>query len=491
MAPVIAVDRKAASPLHRQVYDGYRTAILGGNLRAGQRVPSTRALALELGISRIPVLEAYDQLLAEGYFESQTGAGTFVSTSLPDQSPHNGHRANRVNLVLSGPREVSRRSMRVPLFENVSWLRGWGPFNQSQLAFEHFPFQIWSSLVTRSSKNLRTNDLHYGDALGSEPLRKAIAIYLRTARAVRCEPEQIMIVGGSQQALEISCRVLLDPGNSVWMEEPGYRLTRNILSAANCRIVPVPVDKEGLNVAAGIKKFRKARAAFVTPSHQYPLGVTMTISRRMQLLDWAQSVGGWIVEDDYDSEFRYESMPIASLQGLDHYSRVIYIGTFSKVVFPSLRIGYIVIPLDLVERFFAVRHLMDLGSSRLYQTVLAAFMNEGHFARHIRRMRLVYGQRRSALVEGIRREFGDRMEILGAEAGLHLVATLPKGMRDREIARIAGSQNLWLWPLSPSYLGQNPRHGFILGFGSTPVPDMPDAVRRMRDIIASVKDSPL
>jgi GntR family transcriptional regulator/MocR family aminotransferase len=321
--------------------------------------------------------------------------------------------------------------------------------------------------------------------MGSEPMRDAICTYLRTSRAVRCDPQQIMIVSGSQQALEISARVLLDPQSPVWIEEPGYWLARHVLMAAGCRLVPVPVDSEGMDVAAGIKLSRKARAAYVAPSHQFPLGATMSASRRLQLLEWARRSGSWIIEDDYDSEYRYASMPIASLQGLDHDSRVIYIGTFSKTLFPSLRIGYAVIPKDLVSRFVAVRYTIDISPPYLYQAVLTDFINEGHFARHIRRMRLLYDERRTALVDSLRNEFGSSLNVHGSEAGMHLVVTLSKGFRDHEVAARAARQKLWLTPLSPAYLGKARRHGFILGFGSTRATEMPQAVGRFRDALAS------
>lgn len=269
------------------------------------------------------------------------------------------------------------------------------------------------------------------------------------------------------------------------MEEPGYRMARDVFALAGCRLVPVPVDREGLQVAAGVKLSRKARAAFVTPSHQFPLGVTMSASRRFQLLEWAQNMGSWIIEDDYDSEYRYESMPIASLQGLDAKARVIYIGTFSKVLFPSLRLGYVVIPPDLVDLFLAIRRVIDLRSPTFYQEVLADFIVKGHFARHIRRMRVLYRERRSALVDSIRKELGSAVEVLGDEAGMHLTVTLPKGSRDLEIAERAASQNLWIWPLSSSYMGEAPRPGFILGFGSTPVPAISPAVRKLAQLLAA------
>ena len=244
--------------------------------------------------------------------------------------------------------------------------------------------------------------------MGSQDLRDAIATYLGAARGVRCDAQQIMVVSGSQQALELSARVRLDPGSRVWIEEPGYPLARHVLTMHAAQMIPVPVDEEGLDVEEGIKRCRNARAVAVTPSHQYPLGVTMSASRRFQLLDWAEASGAWILEDDYDSEYRYESKPIASLQGLDSHSRVIYIGTFSKVLFPSLRLGYIVLPPDLVDHFAAVRRAMDLGPPGFLQSVLAEFISEGHFPRHIRRTRILYAERRNVLVECLKKEFGAR-----------------------------------------------------------------------------------
>jgi GntR family transcriptional regulator/MocR family aminotransferase len=484
IAPMIVVDRKAAKPLYMQIYDAYRAAIVERRLRSGQQIPSTRTLATELGVSRFPVLNAYAQLLAEGYFESHVGAGTIVSSSLPEQArpirPNNARRAP----ASSGPRPVSRRSSILPADKLPPWSLKSGAFSIGEVASDQFPLHIWSNLVARHARNMTARSFHYGDMTGSMFLREMIASYLRTSRSLRCEAEQIMIVSGSQQALELSARVLLDPGSPVWIEEPGYRLTRDVLALAGCTLVPVPVDKEGMNVAAGIRLSPKARAAFVTPSHQYPLGVTMSASRRLQLLDWAQASGSWIVEDDYDSEYRYESLPIASLQGLDAHARVIYIGTFSKVLFPSLRLGYLVLPPDLIEKFLIIRRTMDIGPPTFYQEVLAEFIGEGHFARHIRRMRGLYRERRSVLVDSLRRELGPSVEILGAEAGMHLAMTLPHGEPDLAVSERAALQKLWVWPLSPSYIDK-PRQGFILGYGGTSAAEIPRAVRKLRDILAA------
>lgn len=501
-SPLIAIDRNATKPLHRQIYDSVRAMIIARTLQPGQQIPSTRALAADLRISRIPVLSAYAQLLAEGYFESRVGAGTFVSSSLPDQMTsveYSGGAAGaaseaRGNSSLRLPaaaragtvlkRRLSRRSKDLPRRESVPWTFGSGPFSVGHLAFDHFPFQAWSKLLAQHARKVRASSLNYGDPMGMRDFREVIAAYLRTSRAVHCEARQIMVVSGSQQALDLTARVLMDPGSKVWIEEPGYELMRNALKLAGCRLVPVPVDGEGLNVAVGMRLCRKARAAYVTPSHQYPLGATMSASRRLQLLEWARISGAWIVEDDYDSEYRYESMPIASLQGLDHGSRVIYVGTFSKTLFPALRLGYMVLPPDLVDRFAAARRASDLCPPQLYQSVLADFIARGHFARHIRKTRLLYRERRSALVEAIRAEFGSQLEILGAEAGMHLVVQLSDGVSDREISERAAKGNLWLWPLSTAYAGRRPKQGFILGFGSTKAAEMRQAVSRLREALA-------
>lgn len=483
LLPVISIDRKASLPLHKQIYDSFRDHIARGSLRAGQQMPSTRALSLELKVSRIPVLTAYSQLLAEGYCETRAGAGTFVSRSLRQQESVRRRLPSPGRTAASKPRSVARRAKWLSPYKPQPWLRGFGAFSLGQPAYNEFPFHVWAKLVAGHCRRPHISTLQYGGPLGYEGLRRAICTYLRTSRAVRCEPDQIMIVSGSQQALEVSTRVLLDAGDSAWVEEPGYWLAKEVLTALGCGIVPVPVDGEGLSVAQGIERASKARAAYITPSHQFPLGVTMSAARRLQLLDWAERAGSWIVEDDYDSEYRYDSMPIASLQGLDRSDRVIYIGTFSKTLFPGLRLGYLVIPKDLIERFAAIRNAMDLGSPYLYQAVLADFIVQGHFARHIRRMRLLYNERRLALVDSLREQFGGSAEILGAGAGMHLAVSLPARIRDTEISLRAAREKLWVAPLSSSYTKRPGKRGFILGFGGTPAEQASEAVARLKSLL--------
>ena len=348
------------------------------------------------------------------------------------------------------------RANDLPKFESPYWNEYLGPFQVGQPELKNFPIQIWSRLMSRYSRELKVKALQYGHPLGLEELRNVLATYLRTSRGVRCEAEQVMIVSGSQQALDIAARVLLDPGAPAWVEEPGYWLIPRILKANGCKAIPVPVDSEGLNVNAGIKLQREARAAFVSPSHQYPLGVTMSATRRFQLLEWARKAGSWIIEDDYDSEYRYDAMPITSLQGLDTDDRVIYTGTFSKVLFPSLRLGYIVVPPDLLERFMVVRQAMDICPNHSIQAVVAAFIREGHFTRHLRKMRRVYEERRRVLVEELKRQFGSSCEIVGSAAGMHLTVMLDERLRDGEIVKRAIERKLLLSALSGAYIGSVP-----------------------------------
>jgi len=474
IASVIPIDRLDTLPLHRQICEGFRAAILRGNLQPGQQVPSSRHLAEDLEVSRYPVLDAYAQLLSEGYFESRAGSGTFVSASLRGQLP-NGRRPR---LTTGGSRCLSRRSSLLPRFETVPWRHDWEPFGVHQPALDQFPFRAWSKLLAEHGRRPPSRAIHHNDPMGLDCLRDAICSYLRITRAVECDPSQIMIVSGSQQAMEITARVLLDPGDPVWIEEPGYQLARSVLLGVGCRLVPVPVDDEGISVTAGINLMPKARAVFVTPSHQYPLGVTMSASRRLRLLDWARENGAWVVEDDYDSAFRYDTTSVSSLQGIDSDARVIYIGTFSRVIFPSVRVSYIVIPPDLIERFMAVRFSLGNFPSHFFQEVLADFIRAGQFARHIRRMRALYKERRAALVDSLRNTCRDMLEIHGAGAGMHMTVTLPSGFNDTEIASQAAKCDLCLWPLSPCYINK-PRHGFVLGFAATPADQMAGAVYQL------------
>jgi len=480
LGPIVTLDRRLTRPLHRQVYDGYREAILDGRLRPGQRLPSTRTLAEDLHISRIPAVMAFEQLAAEGYVESRVGAGSFVSAALPDLPPVRAHHKVATKAVRPGPRRVPASRL---LLLHEPWLALRGPFRVSQPALDEFPAELWARLVARHARRMPLRQMAYGDPIGLPVLREALAAYLRTVRSVSCTAEQIMVVSGSQQALALAAQALLSPGDAVWLEEPGYGGARDALNLAAARIVPVPVDHDGLDVAAGIARAPNAKGAYVTPSHQYPLGVILSAPRRLQLLDWARRRGAWLFEDDYDSEYRFDGQPLASLHGLDGDERVLYMGTFSKILFPALRVGYLVIPRDLVGRFRRFRDAMDIFPAPLNQAVLADFIREGHFTRHLRRMRGIYAERRRALEAALERELGGGVRVAGDHAGMHLVVLLPPDARDHDIAMRAAQRGVSAIPLSSCYTGRPQQAGLVLGYASTRKSEIPDAVRRLKAIL--------
>ena len=362
-APVIYLAERRGAPKYRQLYDGFREAIVAGRIRPGQRVPSTRVLAVELGISRISVLSAYEQLLSEGYLETFVGAGTCVAESIPDEMlkplPLEANRPMRGASTPRGPRRMSRRATAWAQSPQQSWLDNLGAFRVSLPALDHFPLDTWSKMVARHARTPARGIMAYGNPMGQLQFREAIADYLSACRGVRCDSAQILVTTGSQQALHLCAQVLLNSGDSIAMEDPGYPGARAAFQAVGAKIAPIPLDRNGIEVASIAKKSRRARAVYVTPSHQYPLGMAMSAARRMMLLNWAARRNAWIIEDDYDSEYRFNGRPIASLQGMDSNERVIYIGTFSKVMFPALRVGYMVVPRDLLPAFSAARATAD------------------------------------------------------------------------------------------------------------------------------------
>jgi GntR family transcriptional regulator / MocR family aminotransferase len=460
----LPIDRSSAVPLHRQIYEAIRRAILAGLLRPRQRVPSTRALALELTVSRLPVLTAYDQLLHEGYLEGRVGSGTFVGAALPD------------DLLAAASRRVPAAPPR------VRDEGGLGPFRLSLPALDQFPHTLWARLVARHAHALTHAQMAYGDPAGLVPLRVAIAEHLRAGRAVRCEADQVLIVSGSQAALRLAAAVLLARGDRVAVEEPSYPGARAALAANGAELVPVPVDDEGMSVSS-LRRRGALRAACVTPSHQYPLGTSMTAARRFALLDWAYRRKAWVLEDDYDSEYRYVSRPLGALQGMDAHERVIYIGTFSKVLFPAVRVGYLVVPQSLRQRFVEAREAFDLFSPTLYQLALAEFLREGHFARHLRRMRAVYLERRDALLSGLARHCGDRLTVHNADAGLHVAVLLPAGLEDTVLVRRMAKRGLTATALSTCYVGTARRNGLLLGFGGSTARRLLEATRVLGELL--------
>lgn len=480
--PKIQLDQSMSMPLYKQLYERLRGQILAGQLEIGARLPSTRALASELGVSRNTTALAYELLLLEGYIESRVGAGTRVahlqSERLPKMSARASVSASDASASSQTPALAQRAHLLLQPPYGGEFFTGQASakrqvFRLGQPDVTQFPFETWARLVTRRARHSLQDVSLYQNAQGYLPLREAIAAHIGITRGVHCSPEQIIITAGSQGALDLVARVLLDPGDVAWVEDPGYVGARGALLAAGALLAPVPVDQEGFDVASGRRLYPKARLAVVTPSHQFPTGVTMSLNRRLTLLEWAREIRAWIIEDDYDSEYRYSGRPLEALQGLDDAQRVLYVGTFSKVLFPALRLGYLIAPPELVQGFVAARHFIDAHAPLLEQLALADFITEGHFARHLRKMRLLYAERRDALVNALERELGELLEVTAPEAGMHLIAQLALGVSGEMVVSRAAERGLRIQPVSRSSLRPLARDMLLFGFAA----DTPDELR--------------
>lgn len=456
------------TPIYRQLYDYLRGAILSGQLKMGTRLPSTRVLAAELGVSRNTILGAYDQLFAEGYLEASVGRGTFVTRTLPEallsaaaprrrppKTPKRRHAISQGAAALLSTREMPGEGHQS---------RPGQAFKTGAPALDQFPYNLWAKLISRHAYSLHPDALAYQDPSGYRPLRQAIADHVLLARQVRCAPEQVIMVTGAQSGIHLAARVLLNHGDEAWIEDPGYLGARRALVAAGAKLVPVPVDADGLRLDAAIARAPHARLAYLTPSHQFPLGLTLSLRRRLDLLEWARQSGAYILEDDYDSEFRFSGRPLASLQGLDESESVIYVGTFSKVMFPSLRLGYLIVPPGLVDAVLAYRSATEYHLPVLEQAVLADFITDGHFARHIRRMRSLYAERRALLIDALQDSV---LDLDAAQTGMHLIGWLPRGISDTLAAERAAAQNVRVLPVSAFALEAEMRPGLLLGYAST------------------------
>jgi GntR family transcriptional regulator/MocR family aminotransferase len=469
------VDRAKDAPVFRQIYLQLRSAILSGALRPGAKLPSTRELATQLGVSRSAVVSAFEQLLAEGYASGKKGAGTYITSNLPE--PFAAIHVRKKRPASAAKAAASSRNLEG--FVDVTTQSDERPFNLGRTLVDARTAELWRKLSARSLRSFGRHHLGYADPHGMLELRKSVCDYLKAARAVRCEPEQVVITAGTQQALDIVIRVMQGPDKEVWIEDPGYSLTRLALVAAGAKVCPIPVDQDGVNVTEGIRRAPKARAAFITPSHQFPKGVALSMARRLELLAWARESGAWIVEDDYASEFRYGGRPLASLQGLDEAERVIYIGTLTKALFPGLRIGYAVVPPSLVRTFVTARYLMDRQPSSLCQAVVAAFMAEGHFAAHIRRMRETYRDQRDALVAALWRRLGDHLTVDPLDQGMHLVAYTRSGLSDVRIERAAREHGVIVRAMSRLYIEAPAQSALVLGFSGYPRQIIAQAIARL------------
>jgi len=477
--------------LYTQLYDRVRQAILTGALPLGHRLPSTRTLAADLGVSRNTVEGAFSQLQAEGFLVRRVGAGTFVAEAVPEY--YRTPRVPRVARRSSAPAptrprgrdalsERGRRTAAIALGPDSA---GTHPLVPCLPALDAFPVRTWQRVVARRVRRGGRDLLHYGAAEGYRPLREAVATHVATARAVRCDWRQVMIMTSTQQVLDLVARLLLDAGESAWVEEPGYRGARAAFLAAGARLVPVPVDEDGVIVDAGVARAPDARLAYVTPSHQYPLGGALSLARRLALLAWAHRRGAWIVEDDYDSELRYTGRPLASVQGLDTAGRVVYVGTFNKVMYPSLRLAYVVLPPDLVDLFAAARQQFDGHTPTLLQAALADFIEAGHFVAHLRQMRLVYRERRDAFLAAVAEELAPRIRLGACDTGMHLTGWLGEGVDDLQVVDRAARRGVALRPLSTHYLGPDRRPGLVLGYSSAP----PAVTRRALRTLSAVLDA--
>ncbi|MFJ3057034.1 PLP-dependent aminotransferase family protein [Herbaspirillum sp. NPDC087042] len=452
--------------MHRELYEFIKHEILHGTFSGGSRLPPSRVLGQELGVSRNTVLYAYDQLLAEGYVRSTVGCGTFVADVPPPRLSLPAPPARGVSGVAPGL--LSARGARL-LAQPGAASSQWGAFVAGVPDVTLFPHTTWLRLLNRQWRRPAAQDLSYSTVGGHPRLRRALAEHLRVARSVRCEPEQIVITSGIHQAIDVIARVLGDPGDLAWTEEPGYWGTRNILSSNGIEVLPVTVDEQGM--APGVSQLQgpPPRFIFATPSHQYPLGMSMSAARRLTLIDHAARHGCWIVEDDYDSEFRFEGRPLASLQGLDNSGRVIYVGTFSKTLFPGMRTGYMVLPPSIVEPVALALSALYREGQLLQQAALADFMMEGHYAAHVRRVRQVYARRHALVRRAIDRHLGPDWPVASQDTGLHLVLFLPDQASDAVISERLLEQGIVVRPLSRYY--QQPdqaRQGLLLGYACVP-----------------------
>jgi GntR family transcriptional regulator / MocR family aminotransferase len=453
--------------------------VLDGRLAPGTRLPSSRTLARDLRVSRTTTETALSQLLAEGFIERRIGAGSFVAKLTIAQGP----RAASRRAGVARPRRLAERSAslaRHPCFPDPALPRA---FAAGSPAVDAFPIDIWRSLIARSLRYSARSTLGTCDPAGFLPLREAIASYLAMSRGVMCTPERVLILASSQQALDLSVRLLADVGDEAWIEEPGYPGARAALLANGASLVPVPVDTDGMQVAEGLRLAPQARLAYVTPSHQYPLGVTLSLGRRLALLDWARAQRSWILEDDYDSEFRYDERPLAAIQGIDRDDCVIYIGTFSKVLFPALRLAYVVVPPELVEPFVVARALSDGHPPSSTQIALAEFFAAGHFGAHIRRMRDLYRQRRDTLQASAERWLGERLRLGATDSGLHAVAHLSERANDRALSARLARAGIDAQPLSRYSHTSAVSSGLFLGYAALKPREIENGIRRISELL--------
>ena len=482
----IHLDRTSTIPLYRQLIEEIRQGVLSGRLKPNQKLPSSRSLAKSLIISRSTVTQSYEQLESEGYLETRRSSGTYVCKQIPDEwlkssaiAPvTNNTIAKNLSLSQFGKNLTSIGSLQVfePDYE-IS-------FRYGNPAVKYFPMQQWRKLLVRYHNS--SDLLNYAaDSAGYFPLRVEIASYLQRSRAVRCTPEQVIMVNGSQQALDLIARLVLNPGDWVAMEDPGYLGARYCFKGQLANIQPVPVNSEGLEVKTLSSCPQKFKLVYVTPSHQFPSGVTLSLTQRIALLQWAEKTDTLIIEDDYDSEYRYQTQPIPALQGMDRSESVIYIGTFSKILFPSLRIGYLVVPHNWIPVIRKAKWLCDRFCPVLEQYALTDWIKLGHFERHIRRMRQLYDSRRQALVAALKRHFAKRVTIIGENAGIHVMVKIQTALPDEVVIQKAAAVGVGLISAREYYLKRTSQGEFIFGYAQLDEHRIEQGIIRLSQAIKS------
>lgn len=483
MEILLALDPDSSVPLYRQIYDQIRAMILDGQIQPGAKLPPSRDLGEKFKVARVTVTAAYDQLQAEGFVYSRVGAGTFVS-ELDHSFRREGEHSDKYAPSLS---TWGQRVLEIGILDerNVSGGRRTIDFGFGR-SFPHiFPYDIWRRLLARYLSTDDTMLSHYGSVAGFYPLRQAVAGYLNRQRGVNCLADQVIIVSGMQQALDLLSRLLLNSGDEVLVETPGYSGAFQLFKTFGVRLRAIPVDEDGFPVGR-IPTNGLARLAFVTPSNQFPRGGTMPLPRRLALLKWARKTDALVLEDDYDGELRYSGHPISALQGLDRDQRVIYLGTFSKVLFPALRLGYVVLPPSLVDPFHKAMRLVDRGAPTLTQAAVADFINEGHFERHLQRLRKEYGQRRRSLVQAIEESIGDSVSYSKVEAGLHVMLFLPPGIDEDILIKEVARLGVGVYPGKPYHLEQPASPSILLGFSGLNSDEICEGVARISDALRSI-----
>lgn len=476
----LALDnRPPQQTLTTWLYSQLRLAIVEGRLRPASRLPASRDFARLYGLSRGTVVSVFERLQSEGYISCRVGSGTWVNHIAPVTSVR-AARASPPAYIRRAAADYVRPKPWVGLVAG----KGVRPFSMREAATAEFPAELWERIAGRRARTfrawLRTTD----DGRGYPPLREAIADYLASSRGVRCTPHQVVIVSGVQQALDLLSRLLLKRGDPVWMEDPGYFGATIAFANAGARMVPVPVDEQGLSVSAGLKMRPNAVGAYVTPAHQFPLGMTMSLERRLALLKWASATGAFIIEDDYDSEYRFEGRPVSAMQSLDRNSTVIFIGSFNKLLFPSLGIGYVVLPPSLVDLFLAFRYRTDFHNLNSDQAVLCDFIADGHLGRHLRRMRDIYASRLAALVEGGKRYLKGLLEISEVRAGLYTAAILKNGMTSGQGEKAAATRDIEAIALDRYTLKSPDPKGLLLGFAAFDEPTIRAGLIRLAGALA-------